>query len=197
MGFQLARRQAGLNEMPIWSMRAVGLTAGSLLLLGLAKASGRGSLASVGARQWPALILAGLLNVTAFNVLTAVAQTLMPTSRAVILAYTMPLWTALLARIFLGEVLAPRQRLALMLESAAGLAAVLAPLRSRLGEAAVEAAIAAILGAAIAWAAGTIVMKRAGFASEPSSTRPGNFAIGCHHRLGSGPQPSRRPSSPR
>jgi drug/metabolite transporter (DMT)-like permease len=163
-GFNWPAVKLALNEMPIWSMRAVGLTAGSLLLLGLAKASGRSL--EVAARQWPALILAGLLNVTAFNVLTAVAQTLMPTSRAVILAYTMPLWTALLARIFLGEVLTPRQRTALVL-GGAGLAAVLAPLRSRLGEPAVEAAIAAILGAAIAWAAGTIVMKRAGSASDP------------------------------
>src|SRR5262245_9435904 len=162
--------------MPIWSMRAVGLTAGSLLLMGLAKASGRAL--QVAGRQWPALVLAGLLNVTAFNVLTAVAQTLMPTSRAVILAYTMPLWTALLARIFLGEVLSWRQRRALIL-GAAGLAAVLMPLRSKLGEPTVEAAIAAILGAAIAWAAGTIVMKRAAFASDPVAITAWQLAIGA------------------
>jgi len=175
-GFNWPAVKLALNEMPIWSMRAVGLTAGSLLLMGLAKASGR-ALKVVG-RQWPALILAGLLNVTAFNVLTAVAQTLMPTSRAVILAYTMPLWTALLARIFLGEALTWRQRRALIL-GAAGLAAVLIPLRTKLGEPAVEAAIAAILGAAIAWAAGTIVMKRAAFASDPVVTTAWQLAIGA------------------
>jgi drug/metabolite transporter (DMT)-like permease len=175
-GFNWPAVKLALNEMPIWSMRAVGLSTGGLLLLGLAKASGRSL--KVTARQWPALMLAGLLNVTAFNVLTAVAQTLMPTSRAVILAYTMPLWTALLARIFLGERLSRRQRTALML-GAAGLAAVLAPLRSKLGEPAVEAAVAAILGAAIAWAAGTIVMKRAGFASDPLVNTAWQLAIGA------------------
>jgi len=175
-GFNWPAVKLALNEMPIWSMRAVGLTAGSLLLMGLAKASGRAL--QVAGRQWPALVLAGLLNVTAFNVLTAVAQTLMPTSRAVILAYTMPLWTALLARIFLGEVLSWRQRRALIL-GAAGLAAVLMPLRSKLGEPTVEAAIAAILGAAIAWAAGTIVMKRAAFASDPVVITAWQLAIGA------------------
>src|SRR5262245_16571287 len=119
-GFNWPAVKLALNEMPIWSMRAVGLSTGGLLLLGLAKASGRSL--QVTARQWPALMLAGLLNVTAFNVLTAVAQTLMPTSRAVILAYTMPLWTALLARLCLGERLPPRRQLALGL-GAAGLVA--------------------------------------------------------------------------
>ena len=62
---------------------------------------------------------------------------------------------------------------------AAGLAAVLAPLRSRLGEAIRAAAIVAILGAAIAWAAGTIVMKRAGFASDPIVNTAWQLAIGA------------------
>src|SRR5262245_42814728 len=79
-GFNWPAVKLALNEMPIWSMRAVGLTVGGSLLLVLARASGRSL--QVEARQWSALIIAGLLNVTAFNVLTAVAQTLMPTSRA-------------------------------------------------------------------------------------------------------------------
>jgi drug/metabolite transporter (DMT)-like permease len=146
------------------------------LLLLLARASGRPL--QVAGRQWPALILAGLLNVTLFNMLTAVAQTLMPTSRAVILAYTMPLWTALLARIFLGERLSARRRVALGL-GAAGLATVLLPLRSQLGTPSLDAAVAAILGAAIAWAAGTIVMKRAHFTSDPVVTTAWQLAIGA------------------
>jgi drug/metabolite transporter (DMT)-like permease len=175
-GFNWPAVKLALNEMPIWSMRWVGLSAGSALLLLLARASGRSL--HVGARQWPALILAGLLNVTLFNVLTAVAQTLMPTSRAVILAYTMPLWTALLARIFLGERLSARRRTALAL-GAAGLAAVLLPLRSELGTPSLDAAVAAILGAAIAWAAGTIVIKRAQFRSDPVVITAWQLAIGA------------------
>ena len=175
-GFNWPAVKLALNEMPIWSMRWVGLSAGSALLLLLARASGRSL--HVAAHQWPALMLAGLLNMTLFNVLTAVAQTLMPTSRAVILAYTMPLWTALLARIFLGERLSARRRTALAL-GAAGLAAVLVPLRSQLGTPSFDAAVAAILGAAIAWAAGTIVMKRAHFTSDPVVTTAWQLAIGA------------------
>jgi len=175
-GFNWPAVKLALNEMPIWSMRTVGLSAGSALLLLLARASGRSL--RVAGREWPALILAGLLNMTLFNILTAVAQTLMPTSRAVILAYTMPLWTALLARIFLGERLAVRRRVALGLGTA-GLAAVLIPLRSQLGTPSLDAAVAAILGAAIAWAAGTIVVKRAHFTSDPIVTTAWQLAIGA------------------
>jgi len=175
-GFNWPAVKLALGEMPIWSMRAVGLSAGSLLLLALARASGRSF--AIAVRQWPLLVLAALLNVTIFNVLTAVAQTLMPTSRAVILAYTMPLWTALLARLCLGERLPPRRQLALGL-GAAGLAAVLAPLRSGLETPALQAAVAAILGAAVAWAAGTIVMKRASFSGDPLIVTAWQLAIGA------------------
>jgi drug/metabolite transporter (DMT)-like permease len=174
-GFNWPAVKLALNEMPIWSMRAVGLSVGSALLLLLARATGRRL--TLPLRHWPALLLAALLNVTAFNLLTAVAQTLMPTSRAVILAYTMPLWTALLARIFLRERLSARRRAALAL-GAAGLAAVLAPLAPELGQPALQQAVAAILGAAIAWAGGTIVMKRANFASDPLVNTAWQLAIG-------------------
>jgi drug/metabolite transporter (DMT)-like permease len=163
-GFNWPAVKLALSEMPVWSMRAVGMTAGSILLLALTRLSGR--TLGVESREWPALVAASLLNVTAFNVLTAVAQTLMPTSRAVILAYTMPLWTALLARVFLGERLTPRRRTALAL-GAAGLAAVLIPLGPQLSLPGVQHGIAAILAAAIAWAGGTIVMKRAAFTTDP------------------------------
>ena len=79
---------------------------------------------------------------------------------------------------------------------AAGLAVVLAPLGSELGEAAFEAAVAAILGAAIAWAAGTIVMKRAGFASDPLANTAWQLAIGAV-TVWVGALPSRPPRSPR
>ena len=175
-GFNWPAVKLALNEMPIWSMRAIGLSAGSMLLLALIKASGRRL--AIERRQWPALMLAGCLNVTLFNVLTAVAQTLMPTSRAVILAYTMPLWTALLARLFLAERLSPAQGVALAL-GAAGLATVLAPLAPELGSPALRGAIAAILGAAIAWAGGTIVMKRAGFTGDPVVVTAWQLVIGA------------------
>jgi drug/metabolite transporter (DMT)-like permease len=175
-GFNWPAVKLALNEMPLWSMRAVGLSVGGGLLLALARASGHSL--KVEARQWPALIAAGLLNVAAFNVLTAVAQTLMPTSRAVILAYTMPLWTVLIARIFLGERLSPVRRTALLL-GAAGLAAVLWPLASQLGTPTLAPGVAAILAAAIAWAGGTIVMKRAGFTADPLVITAWQLGIGA------------------
>lgn len=175
-GFNWPAVKLALNEMPIWSMRAVGLSAGAALLLLLARASGRSLRVAKG--EWAGLGIAGLLNVTGFNVLTAVAQTLMPTSRAVILAYTMPLWTALLARLFLGERLNPRRRLALAL-GAAGLAVVVAPLWPSLGRPGVVMGILAILGAALSWAAGTIYTKRAAFTGDGVVTTGWQLAVGA------------------
>lgn len=175
-GFNWPAVKLALNEMPIWSMRAVGLSFGAALLLVLARASGR--LLRVAPSSWWALTVAALLNVTGFNVLTAVAQTLMPTSRAVILAYTMPLWTVLLARIFLGERLNPRRRLALAL-GAAGLAVVVMPLGPSLGQPGVQAGILAILGAALSWAGGTVYIKRATIAADPIASTGWQLAIGA------------------
>lgn len=175
-GFNWPAVKLALNEMPIWSMRAVGMSLGAGLLLLLAKLSGRSLI--VARSEWGRLVLAGMFNVTGFNLLTAFAQTLMPTSRAAILAYTMPLWTALLARIFLGERLNPRRRLALAL-GAAGLAAIVMPLVPSLGVPAVQGGILAILGAALSWATGTIIVKRAPFGADPVATTGWQLAVGA------------------
>src|SRR5262245_56035610 len=55
-GFNWPAVKLALNEMPLWSMRAVGLAAGSALLLLLARASGLSL--HVARHQWPALMLA-------------------------------------------------------------------------------------------------------------------------------------------
>ena len=164
-----------LNEMPVWSMRAASLTAGAALLLLLARASGR--TLAMARDDWAGLVIAGLLNITGFNVLTAIAQTLMPTSRAVILAYTMPLWTALLARLFRRafEPAAPPGTRARRRGAGGGCrAAVVEPRRTRRA-----GRDSRILGAAVSWAAGTIVTKRAAFSGDPVVTTGWRLAVGA------------------
>ena len=102
------------------------------------------------------LIVAGLLSILGFNVLTAFGQLLTETSSAVIVAFTMPMWAALFSVVILGETLSANRLLALVL-GMGGLAVlvygevdkfVLAP-----------AGPLFMLGAALSWAAGTVALK--------------------------------------
>ena len=95
-----------------WTLRAAGLSAGAVLLAGATIVS-RQSLC-IERRYWGALLVAGLLNVAAFNVLAVFAQMSMTASRAAILTYTMPLWSVLFARVVLAEPIDVLRGLALL-----------------------------------------------------------------------------------
>lgn len=143
-----------LVEIPPWTLRTTGMAAAGLCLLVAALATGR-PLAVPRAHR-PRLVASGLLTLAAFNVLLAFAQLQAATSRAAIVAFTMPVWTALLAWPVLGERPDRRRLLGLGL-GLAGLAALGLPLW-RAG--ALEPGLLwALLGGA-SWAAGTVVAKR-------------------------------------
>lgn len=153
-GFNWPATRIALHEVPPWTMRALTLVLGAAALAGVALVR-RQSLA-VRTDQWPRLFAAGALTVAAFAILTTLAQLSLPTSRAAVLAYTMPIWAALMARVVLGERFTARRLLGLVL-GIAGLAALAAPLL-RTGDISIGWIYA--IGAAVAWAAGTIVSKR-------------------------------------
>ncbi len=152
-----------LTQVPIFSLRAIGFTAGAVLLLGAARLAGHRL--RVERTEWPSLVAAGLCNVLVFNLCTALGQSLMATSQAAIVAFTMPVWATLLAIPLLGERPGPRQIV--------GLACGLSGLLVLLGPAALSAPPSALLGpavmlvAAVAWALGTIVMKRRVWRTHP------------------------------
>src|SRR3546814_12664021 len=81
----------------------------------------------------------------------------MEAGRAVIIAYTMPLWAVMLARLTLGDPITPG-RLSGLLFGLGGLAILIGPDLRALGAAPAGAAF--MLGAAISWAIGTIAVKR-------------------------------------
>ncbi|AWU96184.1 DMT family transporter [Azospirillum ramasamyi] len=152
-----------LTQMPIFSLRAIGFTAGAVLLLGAARLAGHRL--RVERAEWPALAAAGFCNVLVFNLCTALGQSLMATSQAAIIAFTMPVWATLLAIPLLGERPGMRQ--------VVGLACGLAGLMVLLGPEALSAPPAQLAGpavmlvSALAWALGTIVMKRRVWRSNP------------------------------
>jgi drug/metabolite transporter (DMT)-like permease len=102
-----------LTECPPLSARGVcGLVAG-LVLFGVARF--RGESLVVPRHLWGRLVVAALLNVSAWMGLTTVSMLWLPAGQAVTLAYTMPVWAALLAWPILGDRPGSRQIAAIAL----------------------------------------------------------------------------------
>src|SRR2546423_13849121 len=115
-----------LDEIPPLSMRVVTLSIGAGLLFLAGWLQGR-SFALKDARHLAHLIVAGILNVLSFSVLSVIAMLFAATGRVAMLAYTMPTWAALFAWAVLGERLTRMQVTALAL-CVTGMAILIWPL---------------------------------------------------------------------
>ena len=162
-----------LDALPPWTMRALGLGGGALALFAIAALTKRSL--GVPRSAWLHVAATGLLNIGAFNVLLAFAQLSTATSRAAIVTFTMPLWAALLAWLFLGERLDPARRMALAL-GAAGLAVLLVPLALRGG---LSFGLLYALAAGVCWAAGTVYLKRVRLGLAPLALAAWQLAVGA------------------
>ena len=151
-GFNWIATRIVLEALPPWTLRTVGIALGAATLF--AAAAIRGVSLSVPRAERMKIVIAGFFNVAIFGVCSAYSQVYGTTSRAVVIAYSMPIWAALLARIVLKERLNAVKLIALSL-CAAGLAVLIWPLtRNGLPLGALLA-----LGCALSWAAGTIYLK--------------------------------------
>lgn len=147
-----------LTALPPFTMRWIGLGSAAVLLFALALARRQRRLPARGVRL--ALTVSGLLNVAAFTLCTAFAQLHTTTSRAAVLAYTMPMMSALLAWALLGERIDRRAAGALVLGSA-GIALLAWPGLQGLADGSSSwLGLVMPLLAALAWALGTVVAKR-------------------------------------
>ncbi len=89
-------------ELPVWGFRATsGLVAG-LALLAVARLRGEATMPAHGG-EWLWLAVAGFLNVTIWQVTTAYGVQLLGSGHAAVLAFTMPLWSGLIAFLAFGE----------------------------------------------------------------------------------------------
>ena len=157
-GFNWVAARFILEALPPWTMRTIGIGLGALTLFAAAAISGVRLSIARGDRH--KIIIAGFFNVAAFGVCSAYAQVYGTTSRAIVIAYSMPIWAALLAGIVLKERLNAVKLVALSL-CAAGLTILIWPLaRAGLPFGALLA-----LGCAWSWAAGTIYLKWAKIAA--------------------------------
>jgi drug/metabolite transporter (DMT)-like permease len=154
-GFNWTALKVALSEVPPWTFRSFCLGLGAGVLFAALRAGGQRIVMPTG--QWGRLCALALLNITSWNMLVAFGVAMIPSGRAAILAYTMPLWAVPLSVWLLGERVTRAKLVGLAL-GLGGLALLLLESFSRLGRAPLGALL--IVGAAVSWALGTVLQKR-------------------------------------
>lgn len=158
-GFNWTVLKVVITEVPPWFFRSLCFLTGFCGLLAIARA--RGLAIRVPSGQWGRLALIALFTVSLQNFFLMLALPLLPSGRVVILCYTMPAWSVLLARVILGEALTLRR----LAGVAFGLAGVLLLILKDAGGAGVRpgsdlAGVLLMLASAFSWAVGTVLQKR-------------------------------------
>ncbi len=154
-GFNWTALKVALSEVPPWTFRSLCLGAGSAFLFAALRAGGQPLTVPKG--QWVRLALLAFLNITAWNMLVAFGVVLIPSGRAAILAYTMPVWAIPLSAWLLRERITARKLTGLAL-GIAGLGLLLGQSLGQLSAAPLGSLL--VLGASIFWALGTVLQKR-------------------------------------
>ena len=147
--------KVALAEISPWAFRSLCLGGGAAVLFGVLRA-GRMRLA-VPRAEWPRLALLALVNITSWNILIAYGVSMIPSGRAAIIAYTMPVWAVPLSVWLLGERMDARKLFGLAL-GLGGLVLLLVEEVANLKAAPVGTLL--VLGAACTWAIGTILQKK-------------------------------------
>jgi drug/metabolite transporter (DMT)-like permease len=154
-GFNWTALKVALSEVPPWTFRSLCLGLGSAVLFAALRAGGQPL--GVPKGQWGRLTMLAILNITCWNMLVAFGLALIPSGRASILAYTMPIWAIPLSVWLLGERITRRKVAGLVL----GMAALAFLLGDNLvGVGAVPLGSLMVLAAALSWAFGTVLQKR-------------------------------------
>ena len=144
-----------LDELPVFTFRSMVLMAAIAMLAVILLL--RGESFAVPKGRWPALIGASMTNITIWYVATSLAVLYIPSGQASVLAYTMPLWVALIGWSFLGQKLTGRLLLAILI-GAAAVAALMAPNFANYANAPLGLFWGLLAG--LGWAIGTFIVKR-------------------------------------
>ena len=162
-----------LTEVPIWTFRTLCTGAGAIGLLVLASLA-RQRIA-VRPAQWLPLALVAGFNITGWNLLALYGLQYLPSGRASILAFTMPLWAVILSLFVLRDRLTTRRAFGLAL-GLSGLALLIGGDLAALRSAPVGALF--MLAAAISWAIGTVLTKKFRIALDPAAFTGWQMLIG-------------------
>lgn len=154
-GFNWTALKVALSEVPPWTFRSLCLGLGSAVLFIALRSGGQKLALPTG--QWGRLWLLAILNITTWNMLVAFGVGMIPSGRAAILAYTMPVWAVPLSVWLLGERITGRKLLGLAL-GLGGLVLILGQSFVSIGSAPLGSLL--VVSAALSWALGTVLQKR-------------------------------------
>ena len=154
-GFNWPIMKVVLWDVPPLTFRGVGLTLGGIGILLIARIGGHSLAAPRGYRS--RLLLLSASSIVGWNVLVIYGVAHLPSGRAALLGYTMPLWSMLLSVWLLDERLTRRRVLALVL-GMAGVATLMGPELGKLGGS--LAGVVLMLGAAFSWGLSVVLLKR-------------------------------------
>lgn len=115
-------------------------------------------------REWLTILWLGLPNVLGWHTLSIFGVQELASGRAAILGFTMPIFTVLLGAVFFGERITPRVRVAVICAALAIALLLWHELQKLSGR---PAGIAWMLSAAVAWALGTLMFRRAQLTLSP------------------------------
>lgn len=160
-GFTWPIMKIALDEIPPLSMRTMTAAIGALTLLVVCVLQRR-SFRLRNARAFGHVVAASFLNIVGFSLLSAFAQIEAATSRVAVLAYTLPVWTLLLAWLVLGE--RPRRlQWAAVGLCVCGLGILIGPLATT----GIPLGLALAVGSGLSWAGGTVYLKWARIEADP------------------------------
>jgi drug/metabolite transporter (DMT)-like permease len=163
-----------VGELPPLTLRGgTGLV--GALILALVALLQRQSLTAPRA-MWGRVLLVALFNVGGWMTLTGLSLLFLSASEAVLIAYTMPIWTVVLAWPVLGERPTVRRLIALVM-AFAGLAAIMGANGFSASMAKLPGMVMA-LGAAVGFAIGTVLAKKRPILMPPLAAASWQIGIG-------------------
>jgi drug/metabolite transporter (DMT)-like permease len=163
-----------LGEMPPFTMRA--FCGGCGCVFAFAVAAARREDLRPPRAEWGRLFLFAMLNYGAYIVFSTEAQVYLPSSEAIVLTYTLPIWASLLAWPLLGERPSWRQYVALGL--AIGGVALLVGVGSAEMRWEQMPGVAMALAGSMLFGLGTVLAKRAPMALPPATSVAWQVALG-------------------
>jgi drug/metabolite transporter (DMT)-like permease len=154
-GLSWTAMRYALNEISPWAMRLIGYSIGAATILILLKIQGR-KLAIPFGRHWLHILIAAILLSVSFGVAGSFAQLMANTSRVIIVNYTMPVWSSLMAYLVLHERINRPAAIGLAL-CVIGLSVLVYPVAEKSLQEPIGLLLALVC--ALGWAGGTVYMK--------------------------------------
>ena len=151
-----------LQELSPLYFRASTMMLGGLWLFAFVAAQGERMRPQ--GREWWAIVWLGLPNILGWHTMSIFGVQELASGRAAILGFTMPIFTVLLGAAFFGERMTPRVRLAVVCALLAVGLLLWHELQRLSGR---PAGVVWMLGAAVCWALGTLMFRRAHLTLSP------------------------------